>query len=130
MKQERLLKIILSPHISEKATVAVEKRNEYVFQVIQSATKPEVKDAVEQLLNKVENAVVCLATVEAGQIALMCGVSKSLTAKMPANVLLQYVAQQVGGKGGGKPDLAQGGGSDVASLPKALTSVVEWVKQK
>jgi alanyl-tRNA synthetase len=92
--------------------------------------RKSLKDAVEQLLNKVENAVVCLATVEAGQIALMCGVSKSLTAKMPANVLLQYVAQQVGGKGGGKPDLAQGGGSDVASLPKALTSVVEWVKQK
>lgn len=51
MNQERLLKIILSPHISEKATIGVEKRNEYVFEVVACATKPEVKDAVEQLFN-------------------------------------------------------------------------------
>lgn len=51
MNQERLLKIILSPHISEKATIGLEKRNEYVFRVIQNATKPEVKDAVEFLFN-------------------------------------------------------------------------------
>lgn len=51
MNQERLLKVILSPHISEKATIGVEKRNEYVFQVIESATKPEVRDAVEFLFN-------------------------------------------------------------------------------
>lgn len=51
MNQERLLQIILSPHISEKATIGVEKRNEYVFQVVESATKPEVKDAVEHLFN-------------------------------------------------------------------------------
>ena len=51
MNQERLLKIITSPHISEKATVAMEKRNEYVFEVIDTATKPEVKDAVEHLFN-------------------------------------------------------------------------------
>ena len=51
MKQERLLKVILSPHISEKATIGSEKRNEYVFQVVGTATKPEVKDAVEQLFN-------------------------------------------------------------------------------
>jgi large subunit ribosomal protein L23 len=51
MNQERLLKIIVSPHISEKATIGAEKHNEYVFQVIDSATKPEVKDAVEHLFN-------------------------------------------------------------------------------
>ena len=51
MNQERLLKIILSPHISEKSTIGTEKRNEYVFQVIENATKPEVKDAVEHLFN-------------------------------------------------------------------------------
>jgi large subunit ribosomal protein L23 len=51
MNQERLLKVILSPHISEKATIGVEKRNEYVFEVVGCATKPEVKDAVEQLFN-------------------------------------------------------------------------------
>ena|SRR5579883_250158 len=51
MNQERLLKVILSPHISEKATVAMEKHNEYVFQVVDSATKPEVKDAIEFLFN-------------------------------------------------------------------------------
>jgi len=51
MNQERLLKVILSPHISEKATIGVDKRNEYVFQVIKDATKPEIKDAVEHLFN-------------------------------------------------------------------------------
>mgnify|MGYP003402692769 CR=1 FL=1 len=51
MNQERLLKIILSPHVSEKATVAMEKNNEYVFEVNGTATKPEVKDAVEHLFN-------------------------------------------------------------------------------
>lgn len=51
MNQERLLKVILSPHISEKATIAAEKHNEYVFQVIDNATKPEVKDAIEFLFN-------------------------------------------------------------------------------
>jgi large subunit ribosomal protein L23 len=51
MNQERLLQVILSPHISEKATIGVDKRNEYVFQVIENATKPEVKDAVEFLFN-------------------------------------------------------------------------------
>lgn len=51
MNQERMLKVILSPHISEKASIGVEKRNEYVFEVASTATKPEVKDAVEQLFN-------------------------------------------------------------------------------
>lgn len=51
MNQERLLKVIVSPHISEKATIVAEKRNEYVFQVAQDATKPEVKDAIEFLFN-------------------------------------------------------------------------------
>lgn len=57
MNQERLLKIILSPHISEKATIAAEKHNEYVFQVIESATKPEVKSAIEFLFNTKVKAV-------------------------------------------------------------------------
>src|SRR5690242_11353075 len=57
MKQERLLKIIVSPHISEKATVAVEQHNQYVFQVISDASKPEVKDAVEFLFNTKVKAV-------------------------------------------------------------------------
>src|SRR5438105_12703112 len=51
MNQERLLQVILSPHISEKATIGVEKRNQYVFRVIENATKPEIKDAVEHLFN-------------------------------------------------------------------------------
>ena len=57
MKQERLLKVILAPHVSEKATVATEKRNEYVFEVIDNATKPEVKDAIELLFSAKVKAV-------------------------------------------------------------------------
>lgn len=57
MKQERLLKIIMSPHVSEKATVGIEKNNQYVFEVIDNATKPEIKDAVEHLFNTKVKAV-------------------------------------------------------------------------
>lgn len=57
MNQERLLKVILSPHVSEKATIAMEKHNEYVFHIIENATKPEVKDAIEFLFNTKVKAV-------------------------------------------------------------------------
>lgn len=57
MNQERLLKVIMSPHISEKATIGSEKRNEYVFEVASTATKPEVKDAIEQMFNTKVKAV-------------------------------------------------------------------------
>jgi large subunit ribosomal protein L23 len=87
MNQERLLKVILSPHISEKATIGVEKRNEYVFRVASSATKPEVKDAIEHLFNtKVKS--VRIVNVRAKK-KLFKGVEGSRKAWKKAYVALQ-----------------------------------------
>ncbi|MCE1704646.1 DHHA1 domain-containing protein, partial [Enterobacter hormaechei] len=66
-------------------------------------------------------------TVTGDKVSLIVGITKDLTAKIKAGDLISFVAQQVGGKGGGRPDLAQAGGTDVAALPSALASVEEWV---
>ncbi len=71
-----------------------------------------------------------LAAVEDGKVSLIAGVTADAVARMKAGELVNFVAQQVGGKGGGRPDMAQAGGTDPAQLPQALASVREWVKQK
>ena len=71
-----------------------------------------------------------LAAIDGGKVALIAGVSADLTAKVKAGELVNFVAQQVGGKGGGRPDMAQAGGTDPARLPQALESVRNWVEQK
>jgi alanyl-tRNA synthetase len=71
-----------------------------------------------------------LASVEAGKVALVAGVTSDLTAKVNAGELVNFVAQQVGGKGGGRPDMAQAGGTEPAKLPAALDSVKGWVEQR
>ena len=88
-----------------------------------------LRDTVDQLKNKLGTAVVVLATVEDGKIALVAGVTKDLTGRIKAGDVVNLVAQQVGGKGGGRPDMAMAGGSDVDALPAALNSVVEFVTQ-
>ena len=71
-----------------------------------------------------------LATVADGKVSLVAGVTKDETAKVKAGDLLGFVAAQLGGKGGGRPDMAQGGGTDVAALPAALASVQGWVAER
>ena len=71
-----------------------------------------------------------LATVEEDKVKLVAGVTSNLTAKVNAGQLANFVASQVGGKGGGRPDLAQAGGPDVAALPAALESVQGWVAER
>jgi alanyl-tRNA synthetase len=71
-----------------------------------------------------------LGAVTDGKVSLIAGVTDDLTAKVKAGELVNYVAQQVGGKGGGRPDMAQAGGTDAAKLPGALQSVKPWVEQK
>ena len=73
--------------------------------------------------------MVVLATVEDGKIALVAGVTKDLTGRIKAGDVVNSVARQVGGKGGGRPDMAMAGGNDVDVLPAALNSVVEFVTQ-
>lgn len=89
-----------------------------------------LRDIVTDLTGKSDKAVVLLAAVNDGKVSLCAGVSKPLTAKVKAGDLVKFVAEQIGGKGGGRPDLAQAGGNDVAKLPDALGSVEGWVKNQ
>lgn len=87
-----------------------------------------LRNIVTDLTGKSDKAVVLLAAVNDGKISLCAGVSKPLTTKVKAGDLVKFVAEQVGGKGGGRPDLAQAGGTDADKLPGTLASVEEWVK--
>jgi alanyl-tRNA synthetase len=86
-----------------------------------------LRDTVDQLKNKLGSAVILLAAVEGDKISLTAGVTKDLTGQYKAGDLMREVAGRIGGKGGGRPDMAQGGGSDAAALPAALAYVKEWV---
>lgn len=97
---------------------------------LEGADPKSLRDTVDQLKNKLGKAVVILAAVTDGKVSLVAGVTKDETAKVKAGELLNFVAQQIGGKGGGRPDMAQGGGTDVAALPAALASVQFWVAEK
>jgi len=89
-----------------------------------------LRDTADQLKNKLGTAVVMLAAIDGDKISLVASVTKDATSKVKAGDLMRYMAEQVGGKGGGRPDMAQGGGTDLAALPAALASVAEWVKQQ
>nr|CAA6830720.1 MAG: Alanyl-tRNA synthetase (EC [uncultured Thiotrichaceae bacterium] len=97
---------------------------------LEGADPKSLRDTVDQLKNKLGQAVVVLAAVNDGKISLVAGVTKGETAKVKAGDVLKFVAEQVGGKGGGRPDMAQGGGSDVAALPAALGAVQSWVQER
>ncbi|MFK7885591.1 MAG: alanine--tRNA ligase [Gammaproteobacteria bacterium] len=87
----------------------------------------QLRSAVDQLKDKLGDAVVVLGAVEDGKVRLVAGVSKSATSRVKAGDVIKAVAEQVGGRGGGRPDMAQAGGSDPAALPAALESVYDWV---
>lgn len=89
-----------------------------------------LREIVTDLTGKSEQAIVLLAAVNDGKVSLCAGVSKALTGKVKAGDLVKFAAEQVGGKGGGRPDLAQAGGTDAGKLPEMLVSVEEWVKAK
>ena len=89
-----------------------------------------LREIVTDLTGKSDNAVILLAAVNNGKVSLCAGVSKPLTNKVKAGDLVKFAAEQVGGKGGGRPDLAQAGGSDVEKLPAMIESVKDWVGAK
>lgn len=89
-----------------------------------------LREIVTDLTGKSDNAVILLAAVNDGKVSLCAGVSKALTGKVKAGDLVKFAAEQVGGKGGGRPDLAQAGGTDADKLPEMLGSVEGWVKEK
>ncbi|WP_305857410.1 alanine--tRNA ligase [Balneatrix alpica] len=87
-----------------------------------------LRDLLDQLKNKLGSAVVLLATESDGKVSLVAGVTKEVTAKVKAGDLVREVAERLGGKGGGRPDMAQGGGTDVAALPAALAQAQDWLQ--
>ena len=97
---------------------------------LEGADVKSLRDTVDQLKNKLGSAAIILATVEGEKITLIAGVTKDVTDKIRAGDLVSHVAAQVGGKGGGRPDMAQGGGSEPQKLTAALDSVTNWVASK
>ncbi|EGY1704086.1 alanine--tRNA ligase [Salmonella enterica] len=89
-----------------------------------------LRTMVDDLKNQLGSTVIVLATVVEGKVSLIAGVSKDVTDRVKAGELIGMIAQQVGGKGGGRPDMAQAGGTDAAALPAALASVQGWVSAK
>ncbi|MGH6610993.1 MAG: alanine--tRNA ligase, partial [Burkholderiaceae bacterium] len=89
-----------------------------------------LRETMDQLKSKLKSAVIVLGAVENGRVQLAAGVTADATSKVKAGDLVNYVAQQVGGKGGGRPDMAMAGGNDPSKLPGALASVQSWAQQR
>ena len=97
---------------------------------IEGATASTLRDTLDQCKNKLGTGVILLAAVEEGKIALVAGVTSDTTDRVKAGDVIKHFAGELGGKGGGRPDMAQGGGSDVAALPAALASLPQWVESQ
>lgn len=98
--------------------------------VLEGADAKVLREAMDQLKNKLQTAVIVLASTQDGKVQIAAGVTPDMIAKIKAGELVNFVAQQVGGKGGGKPDMAMAGGTDINNLPKALGTVIAWVSEK
>jgi len=98
--------------------------------VLNGADAKTLRDTMDKLKDKLKTAAILLAAVDGGKVQLAAGVTADSTGKVKAGELVNFVAQQVGGKGGGKADMAMAGGTDAAALPKALASVQGWVAER
>jgi alanyl-tRNA synthetase len=96
---------------------------------MEGADRKALMETADQLKNKLGEGVVVLATVEDGKVVLVAGVTKSATNRIKAGDLMKHLASLVDGKGGGRPDMAQGGGNDPSRLAEALAGVPAWVEQ-
>ncbi|WEE75358.1 alanine--tRNA ligase [Comamonas testosteroni] len=97
---------------------------------LEGADAKTLRDTMDKLKDKLGAAVIVLAAVDGDKVQLAAGVTKAETAKVKAGELVNFVAQQVGGKGGGKPDMAMAGGTDAAAVPAALASVQAWAAER
>jgi alanyl-tRNA synthetase len=97
---------------------------------LDSADAKSLRETLDKLKDRLKSAAIVLGSVADGKVTLIAGVTADLTAKVKAGELVNHVARQVGGKGGGRPDMAQAGGTDPAALPAALASVRDWVGQR
>ncbi|MGK0343820.1 MAG: alanyl-tRNA synthetase [Candidatus Azotimanducaceae bacterium] len=99
-----------------------------VIHLLEGGDPKALPDAMDRVKNKLQSGVVILAAVSEGKVALIAGVTKDLTDRINAGKLVNHVAVQIGGKGGGRPDMARAGGTDVDALPAALDSVAGYLK--
>jgi alanyl-tRNA synthetase len=97
---------------------------------LDGADAKTLRDTMDKLKDKLKSAAIVLAAVDGGKVQLAAGVTADSMAKVKAGELVNFVAQQVGGKGGGKPDMAMAGGTDASKLPVALQSVQGWVAER
>jgi len=98
--------------------------------VLDGADARTLRETMDKLKDKLKSAAIVLAAVDGGKVQLAAGVTPDAVGRVKAGELVNFVAQQVGGKGGGKPDLAMAGGTDAAALPQALASVAAWVDER
>jgi alanyl-tRNA synthetase len=97
---------------------------------LDGADAKTLRETLDKLKDKLKTAAIVLATVEGGKVQLAAGVTADSIGKVKAGELVNFVAQQVGGKGGGKPDMAMAGGTDASKLAAALASVRAWVADR
>ncbi|MBY4866007.1 alanine--tRNA ligase [Burkholderia sp. Bp9017] len=115
----------------ELAQQAVEVGGVYVLAAtLDGADAKTLRETVDKLKDKLKSAAIVLAAVESGKVSLIAGVTPDASKKVKAGELVNFVAQQVGGKGGGRPDMAQAGGTEPANLPGALAGVKGWVEAR
>jgi len=98
--------------------------------VLEGADVATLRNTMDKLKDKLKTAAIVLAAVNDGKVSLIAGVTADSIGKVKAGELVNFVAQQVGGKGGGKPDMAQAGGTDASGLPNALQGVAAWVGER
>ncbi len=128
---DRLKGKLASAAGSDLASQAVDVNGVKVLAAHLEGVDPNgLRDTVDQLKNKLGSAVIVLGTAAGGGVRLVAGVTKDLTDRIKAGELVNHVASQVGGKGGGRPDFAQAGGTDAKALPGALKTVEEWVRER
>jgi alanyl-tRNA synthetase len=101
-----------------------------VAQLLEGGDAKTLPDAMDRVKNKLQSGVVLLAVINDDKVVLVAGVTKDLTDKVKAGDLLNYVATQVGGKGGGRPDMARGGGTDTKAVPAAIESVQAYLEER
>ena len=125
------LREVLSGKGNELAAQAVDVNGVKVLAaMLDGADATTLREVTEKLKESLKTAVILLASVQDGKVSLVAGVTANSTSKVKAGELVNFVALQVGGKGGGRPDIAQAGGVNPAALPAAIESVQAWVTQK
>jgi alanyl-tRNA synthetase len=116
---------------SDLASTAVDVKGVKVLAArLEGADAKTLRDTMDKLKDRLKSSAIVLASSEGEKVSLIAGVTQDLTARVKAGELVNFVASQVGGKGGGRPDMAQAGGTDPKGLPKALESVKGWVEER